>query len=177
MPTADAPVRNLIGANMSFRRAIFDMVGGFRDGMGRLGTLPMGCEETELCIRIHQQIPQAELLYRPAARVQHRVSSDRTKLRYFLSRCRAEGRSKAQVARFVGAQAGLSNERGYAMRTLPAGVVRGLGDGLRGDWNGILRAGAIVIGLAATTFGYAEGLWILRRQALPTEQPTAFMQP
>ncbi|HET7094259.1 MAG TPA: glycosyltransferase family 2 protein, partial [Thermomicrobiales bacterium] len=51
MPGQTAPVRNLIGANMSFRRCVLEAVGGFRSGIGRIGALPVGCEETELCIR------------------------------------------------------------------------------------------------------------------------------
>jgi GT2 family glycosyltransferase len=177
MPTIDAPVRNLIGANMSFRRAVFEAVGGFRDGMGRLGTLPMGCEETELCIRLRQHQPQAEIRYRPAAMVSHRIDAARTHFHYFLRRCRAEGRSKAQVARFVGSQAGLANERGYAMHTLPEGVVRGIGNSLRGDWHGLVRAGVIMLGLAATVVGYAEGRWMQQHQTRSDEQPTMFTQP
>src|SRR4051812_2715518 len=39
MPTALSPVRNLIGANMSIRREVFGLVGGFTDGIGRVGRL------------------------------------------------------------------------------------------------------------------------------------------
>src|SRR5437870_12619098 len=63
MPQTAAPVRNLIGCNMSFRRAVFAAVGGFHPAIGRVGTLPLGCEETELCIRVHQRWPQRVILY------------------------------------------------------------------------------------------------------------------
>ncbi len=44
------------------------------------------------------------------------------------------------------------------MRTLPQGVLRGLGDALlRRDPSGILRAGAIGAGLAITAAGYLMG--------------------
>ena len=91
------------------------------------------------------------------ARVAHLVPADRGSLSYFLSRCRAEGRSKALLARFVGASDGLSDERAYTARTLPRGVARGIGDALHGDLGGLRRAGAIVLGLATTTLGYATG--------------------
>jgi hypothetical protein len=42
--------------------------------------------------------------------------------------------------------------------TLPAGVLRGLRRGARGDWAGLLRAGAIIVGLMYTTLGYSFGL-------------------
>src|SRR4029450_4861451 len=73
MPTAPAPVRNLIGANMSFRRDALDTVGGFNDGLGRVGTRPLGCEETELGIRLRQWRTEVELLYEPTAARRHRA--------------------------------------------------------------------------------------------------------
>ena len=158
LPTQTQPVRNLIGCNMSFRREVFDAVGGFRNGMGRVGTLPVGCEETELCIRIQQHWTQAVFLYEPAARVQHRVSPQRATWDYFFSRCYAEGISKAQVARLVGTQAGLSSERKYTFSTLPRGVLLGVADSVRRlHPDGLTSSAAIVAGLGVTTAGYLRG--------------------
>jgi cellulose synthase/poly-beta-1,6-N-acetylglucosamine synthase-like glycosyltransferase len=56
LPETANRVRNLIGCNMSFRREVFQQVGGFRSGIGRIGLRPVGCEETELCIRLNQHI-------------------------------------------------------------------------------------------------------------------------
>jgi len=157
MPSAAAPVRNLIGCNMSFRREVFTAVGGFRSGIGRVGTLPVGCEETELCIRVRQHWPDRLMLYDPRVRVQHRVPTSRGRWAYFRSRCYAEGISKALVSRFVGSQDALSSERAYTMRTLPLGVARGLAAALQRDLAGPARAAAIVAGLAFTTAGYLRG--------------------
>ena len=157
MPERRAPVRNLIGANMSFRREVFARVGGFRSGLGRLGTRPLGCEETELCIRVRQRWPRAVMLYEPLARVQHRVAPHRARWAYFRARCYAEGLSKALVSRYVGAADGLATERTYTMQTLPGGVRRGVADALRGDPSGCTRTAAIVAGLAITAAGYLEG--------------------
>ncbi len=158
MPVEAAAVRNLIGANMSYRREVFEGAGAFTNGMGRIGTLPVGCEETELCIRASQIMPGTVFLFEPRARVRHRVPAGRATWKYFLSRCYAEGISKAQVARLVGAQQGLANERAYTLRTLPAGVLSGVRDAVTGrDGNGLLRAAAIVCGLAATSAGYLRG--------------------
>jgi hypothetical protein len=157
MPTGIGQVRNLIGANMSFRREIFTSVGLFRREMGRVGTNPVGCDETELCIRIRQRWPDHLLLYRPEALVRHRVPPKRSRWAYFRARCYSEGISKALVRRFVGAHDALSSERTYAIRTLPSGVVHGFADTIRGDLGGLLRAGAIVGGLAMTTTGFVRG--------------------
>jgi glycosyltransferase involved in cell wall biosynthesis len=157
MPQTPTTVRNLIGCNMSFRREVFGVVGGFRDGIGRVGTRPVGCEETELCIRVNQRWPNKKLLYDPAAQVYHRVPANRGTWHYFRTRCFSEGLSKALVAQLVGSKDGLSNERTYTFRTLPLGVLRGSIDALRLDLNGLRRAASIVGGLAFTTAGYLKG--------------------
>lgn len=169
MSTVTAPVRNLIGCNMSFRREIFEVVGGFQNGIGRIGTLPVGCEETELCIRVRQRWPDSVLLYEPRARVYHRVPESRANWRYFRSRCYAEGLSKAQVSRLVGARDGLASERAYTFRTLPRGVGRGLLDSLReGDLRGVRRAAAIIAGLSLTAAGYLAGVGAARVRLVDT---------
>jgi glycosyltransferase involved in cell wall biosynthesis len=171
MPEALAPTRNLIGCNMSLRRELFASIGGFRTGIGRIGTLPVGCEETELCIRARQRWPERELLFQPAARVRHRVPAIRGAWAYFWSRCYAEGISKAQVAHFVGSGDGLASERTYTLRVLPLGVLRGFRDTLCGDLSGAKRSAAIIAGLALTTAGFAKGM--LREQLKANrEQPT-----
>jgi glucosyl-dolichyl phosphate glucuronosyltransferase len=158
MPESQAPVRNLIGANMSFRRDVLTQVGGFRSEIGRIGTRPMGCEETELCIRARSAVPDGILLYEPRAAIQHKVPAIRAGWSYFVSRCYSEGLSKARVAGFVGAEDALSNERSYASRTLPAGVARGVMDVVvRRDASGLLRSAAIVVGLTVATAGYTVG--------------------
>jgi glucosyl-dolichyl phosphate glucuronosyltransferase len=158
MPAHRAPVRNLLGGNASFRREVFDRVGGFKTGIGRAqGKRPLGCEETEFCIRLNQQMPGAVIMFDNRATIWHRVSAERTRFAYYRSRCYAEGLSKAMVTRSVGAGDGLSSERRYTTRTLPMGVVRGLADALRGNRAGLARAGAIVAGLATTAAGYGAG--------------------
>jgi GT2 family glycosyltransferase len=157
LPRETAEVRNPIGANMAFRRRAFEAVGGFTDGIGRVGRTPLGCEETEFSIRLLQGIPGALILYLPEARVDHHVAPDRATWRYFVSRCWAEGISKALVAARVGEGDGLSSERSYVARTLPAGVLGGLRDARRGDRSGLLRAAAIILGLGITGAGFVRG--------------------
>ncbi len=158
VPEKTAPIRNMIGCNMSFRREAFEQVGGFRANMGRIGTVPLGCEETEFCIRLKQHWPNGSFIYEPKAKVDHRVPASRARFSYFQARCYAEGLSKALVAQFVGTGDGLSSERTYTFKTLPEGVLHGLGDFFRGDWAGLGRATAIITGLLITTTGYLIGL-------------------
>ena len=156
MPSSMTSVRNLIGANMSLRRTTLAAVAGFRSGIGRIGTRPVGCEETELCIRALQRWPGRRFVYEPRARVAHRVDATRTGWRYFLRRCYAEGQSKAQVARLCGARDALATERAYTVRVLPLGAVDALREAVRRRRPAqALAAAAIVAGLSATTAGYA----------------------
>jgi GT2 family glycosyltransferase len=155
MPTADAPVRNLVGANMSFRRDALLSVGGFRHELGRVASIPLGCEETELCIRAQLQLRDSIVLYRPSARVIHRVAPSRTSWRYFFARCHAEGVSKAVVSRAVGGARGLSSERRYVATTLPLGLAHGVADAIRtGNPRHLGRIVSISGGLAVTAAGY-----------------------
>ncbi|WP_051324520.1 glycosyltransferase family 2 protein [Candidatus Solirubrobacter pratensis] len=157
LPTRRAPVRNVIGASMSMRRDVFELAGGFQTGIGRVGPIPLGCEETELCIRARRRRGDGVFLYEPRSRVAHRVPEGRTTWSYFCSRCFAEGISKARVSSAAGPGDALASEREYVRRTLPAGVLRGIGDARRGDPWGLARATAIVMGLALTTLGYVAG--------------------
>ena len=155
LPEARQPVRNLFGGSMCLKREIFAEVGGFRHGVGRIATRPMGCEETELCIRARQRWPQKIFLYEPQASIQHTVPGSRANWNYFRARCFAEGQSKALVSRSVGARDGLASEWAYTLRVLPQGVLRGLADAFfKHSRMGLARAGAIIAGLMITTAGY-----------------------
>jgi GT2 family glycosyltransferase len=160
-------VRNLLGGNASFRRRVFDAVGGFPTGLGRTSasSRPLGCEETEFCIRVSQHLPGAIFLYEPGAVIWHRAPAARERFSYFLSRCYAEGLSKALVTRSVGVEDGLATEREYVRDALRKGVLRGVGQGVRGEPEGLTRTGAIVAGLGVTTWGYGIGRMRTRRTA------------
>ncbi|WP_405619654.1 glycosyltransferase [Streptomyces sp. NBC_01511] len=170
LPPGRVRVRNVLGGNASFRRTAFDSAGGFATGIGRDGgRRPLGCEETELCIRLTRALPHAVLLIDDRAVIHHKVPRSRTRFGYFRTRAYAEGLSKALVARSVGAGKGLESERRYTTRVLPAGVARGLRDAVRGPGRGrggAARAGAIVAGVLTTAAGYLVGTARARRGAV-----------
>lgn len=170
MPWQPTPVRNLIGANMSFRREVIERVGGFRTGVGQVGASMLRCDDTEFCIRVGQRWPQAQFLYLPQAAVFHHVPAERANWRYFRTRCYTEGLAKAQIAKLVGTQDGLSAEWDYTLRTLPTGVLQGLYDFIRHlDLTGLARAAAITLGFSLTTIGYLVGQ-LTDHLARPTTQ-------
>ena len=157
LPTKTAPVRNLIGCNMSFRRAIFDELGSFREGMGHVGGKPIGCDETEFSIRVLQHFPGSVLLYQPDAKVFHKVPASRSNWKYFISRCFLEGQSKALVTHYVGANDGLSSERKHMFITLPTAILRDIAETIfNKNIYGIVKSTSIFIGLLVTAWGYVH---------------------
>ncbi|HTI14606.1 MAG TPA: glycosyltransferase [Dictyobacter sp.] len=151
-------VRNPYGGCTCIRREVFTTVGGFRNGIGRIGARPLGGEETELAIRAKQRWPQRKFLYEPRAMIKHCVPPQRATWRYFFARCYAEGLSKAVISRYVGTKDALAAERRYTMKSLPQGIGRNVLQGLlHRDLSGFLRAGAIIAGLLVTASGYFSG--------------------
>jgi glucosyl-dolichyl phosphate glucuronosyltransferase len=71
------PVRDLMGANMSFRRDVFVEVGGFDSGLGRAEKHLAGGEEAALSMRLLSRRAGRVLVYEPRAVVRHRVSVER----------------------------------------------------------------------------------------------------
>ena len=171
-------VRNMIGANMSFRRDVLSAVGGFSHELGRMSTgiSGLGDEETAACIRASQLYPGGVFIYASQAQVEHRVPSSRTTWRYFRERCYGEGISKSHLARSVGSHDGLSSERRHAFVTLPAGVGRALRAFLGGDRAGLARAAALVGGLAYTGTGYIVGRLTRRAPSAPHPTPADTMK-
>jgi len=158
MPEGVSQVRNLIGCNMSYRREVLEALNGFRLGYG--------CDETEFCIRLGQRWPRRKLIYVPEAAASHFVPASRATFSRFLSRCYFEGGSKAVVAHLVGRNHGLALERAYTVSTLPRAVVEGAGALVRqGEWSGIRRSGAVVLGFAAASAGYVAGSLSLAESA------------
>jgi len=153
-----ADIRNPLGCNMAFRRAALAAVDGFREDVGRVGGRPLGCEETELCIRLRQATPTARIVSVPGAVVDHFVTPDRHRFTYFRRRCYAEGISKAVVTEAVGAGDGLSSERTYVTSALPRGLVNGVRSSVdTRRLDGAARSAAIVAGLGFTVAGYVRG--------------------
>ena len=154
VPSETAVVRNPFGGAMMVRRQAVLAAGGYSERLGRTGTYPSGCEETELCLRLRRQDPSVALVFEPATRIYHQVPRQRMTLRYLLRRCYAEGRSKAAVRRLAAAPDTLTTERSYALYTLSTGVLGGLIALCRGEVDGARRAAVIVLGLCAAAAGF-----------------------
>lgn len=155
LPGDGETIRNPIGCAMAFRRAAVVNAGGFSTSVGRLGSKPVGCEETELSIRIAGREPTKRIVHAVAAVVKHRVPRERQTMKYFTRRCFWEGVSKSRIARLSDAGSALSAEKGYVFRTLTRGV------GKRGrsfvhdlSPRHLTQSFAMMLGVAAASIGY-----------------------
>ncbi len=165
LPADGASIRNPIGASMVLRRAVFQSIGGFTSGLGRIGKTPLGCEETELCIRYTTAHPDERFVLARRAVVVHHVPPARVTLHYFVTRCYGEGLSKAMVSRLVGRGRGLESERSHLARAVPREFLESLGQLPSRPATGGRRAALLVTGVVATAFGYARGRVALRAGA------------
>jgi len=69
---------NPIGANMGFRKAVFDKIGLFHPGLGKTGNNPGLGEDVEFCRRVKNA--GFEILYLPDPLVWHEVDIERLQL-------------------------------------------------------------------------------------------------
>jgi GT2 family glycosyltransferase len=81
------------GANIAFRACDVSLVGGFSTAVGLRGRQLFAHEETDLCYRL-EEIGR-EIVYAPAAVVEHHVGAERLTPRWFLERHWAGGYSAA----------------------------------------------------------------------------------
>jgi O-antigen biosynthesis protein len=153
LPPDGADIRNPIGACMAVRRNALTAVGGFSVSLGRVGTLPVGCEETLMGIGIRHLRPDARIVRDERFAVDHVVPADRQRVSYFVRRCFHEGRSKALLAQAVGRADALSSERTYVLRVLMSALVRDAARAVRGRPSALAQAAVVVVGLAVTTVG------------------------
>jgi GT2 family glycosyltransferase len=168
MPDTRTEVRNLTGANMSFRSEVFEQL-EFFPGLGHAHGRSLGGTETDFCIRLAEALPARRIVYEPRARVHHRVPVERARFRYFLSRCYNEGLSKGVLSGRVGSRTGLASERTYVREILPAAArhtLREVGRNRRPA--SAAPVIAMAVGVSAAGSGYA--LSRLRRLTTVSER-------
>lgn len=101
LPEKKTTIRNPIGCNMSFKREVFSKIGFFEKTVGRKAANLVSGEETDLSIRILQELPESRIVYVPSARVLHRVPRKRSRFTYVIKRSFYEGFSIALITNHV----------------------------------------------------------------------------
>lgn len=126
LPNNKQSVRNPIGANMSFRRRIFQKVGFFNTPflIGRNAHFHnlLGAEEAQFSLRALRKIEFSKIIYDPAIIVNHLVPMRRLSIKYLITRAYREGYSKAAVSKLLKSYDVLSTERAYIKRLLLVSV-------------------------------------------------------
>jgi glycosyltransferase involved in cell wall biosynthesis len=123
-------VRNTFGPNMSFRREVFERVGGFNESLGfsHRGTSYIQAEEPEFALRMTAVLGRT-MVYDPAAIVYHKIPGSKLQVWTLLRRAFYQGYSKAWLQRHRVSRDPIAAERAYLRRMLlkaaPARARRG----------------------------------------------------
>ncbi|MFC7154830.1 glucosyl-dolichyl phosphate glucuronosyltransferase [Halomarina halobia] len=155
---ADGPgeVRNTFGSNISFRREVFDELGGFdTDIGGRRGDRHLQGGETELCARLRAEYGTG-VYYTPDAVVAHKIFDYRTDPLWLVRRAFWQGYSKRGMEVFVPESTG---EEGEFLGDLFTRFVPSRLRGLVADPSTERAAQllALLVLTAAVGFGYLYG--------------------
>lgn len=94
----EGEVRNTFGSNISFRREVFEELGGFDPEFGRQGDLNLQAEETAFCVEMNERYGSG-VYYNPAAVVAHKVFDYRTDPMWLVKRAFWQGHSKGIMDR------------------------------------------------------------------------------
>lgn len=152
-----ADVDCLLGGNMSFRREVFDELGGFRTDIGQVGTRPVGGDDLDYCLRVQERFVAARLVLDPDLDVARGSAPECPVFADFRTRCWNAGLTRAMIDRRPESPRRNVPAKLASPSGVPRAVVRGIGDGLRGETDGFRRAGAAVVGFGCTAAGYARG--------------------
>jgi len=90
------PGEHVFGVNCSFRRRVFEDLGGFDTALGRKGELFLEYEETDLLHKVRNK--GKDIVYSPEALVSHIIPSWRSTKRHFMKVAYGKGRTSAIVA-------------------------------------------------------------------------------
>jgi cellulose synthase/poly-beta-1,6-N-acetylglucosamine synthase-like glycosyltransferase len=148
LPTTTAPLRHLIGANMSVRRAAWHAVGGFQS---------VDFDDLDLCMRLADHFGPDRVYYAPAAVVHHYVPAERVTWRYFYRRCFYVNREKVQAFEDMRSAANLAAEREFVLRSLRVRVAADLRRGLAGQPAAFGSLGAMIGGISLAGLGHLRG--------------------
>ena len=84
-----------VGANMAFRREVFDRYGIFDPDFGVLGNIGIDADETDICYKIQRD--GKRLLYCPDALAYHCIEEDKMNWRWMIRRAYTAGKGSAMV--------------------------------------------------------------------------------
>jgi len=167
LPDRLAPVRHLIGANMSVRRKEMLAVGGFHAD---------DHDDMDLSHRIAHEHGSAAVLYEPQAEVRHYVAPERLTWSYFWRRCYFVNRSKVGAFAGMGDAGNIHAELRFSVGVLLA-LIPALLAAVTGHPERLLHAFVAVTGLAMAACGYLAGRLQLAQGRRPHLLTTGLHEP
>ena len=116
-------VRNTFGPNMSFKRQVFDQVGGFNENLGfsKRGESYIQAEEPEFALRMKQVLGKG-VIYNPHAIVYHKVTKSKLGAIALIRRAFYQGYSKALLRALDISKVAIHTERSYLRGLLSRGI-------------------------------------------------------
>ncbi len=107
-------VRNTFGPNMSFKKEVFEKVGGFSESLGfaRKGASYLQAEEPELALRMKQTLGKG-VVYNPHAIVYHKIPQSKLGVGILLRRAFYQGYSKALLGKLNVSADSIATEKSY----------------------------------------------------------------
>lgn len=148
LPTTTSPYPRLIGANMSVRADALKRVGGFHS---------IDFDDMDMCHRMVALGSTNSVVFTPSAMVYHYVPAERATWTYFWHRCLYVNRAKVRAHHDMGAASSFRPDVAFVVRTMTIGIKREVTLVFRGDWHGVLRIGAILVGVASSGAGNMIG--------------------
>lgn len=146
LPEVSGPVRHLIGANMSVRRAALLEVGGFHSD---------DHDDMDMCHRVAHLYGKDAVVFQPAATVAHFVPGERLRWRYYWRRCLFVNFGKVRAFGNMGEASDLQAELQFVGRALTRAAAAEARALRKGDVFAVARYGAL---LAAITLAGAGNL-------------------
>lgn len=151
------------GANLAFRRAVFDEIGLFDPHLGRKGQVLAGGEEIDVLMRIVRR--GGQVVYFPAARVRHKVEAFRLNKRYFRRWRYQCSRNEAMTMPVVHGGRRLFGVPLYILRQLAAAAWKTLTMAVQESADAAFRQEMIVWHF----LGLVDGLRVQANQKNPTQ--------
>jgi glycosyltransferase involved in cell wall biosynthesis len=145
------PSTPIFGGNFAFRRSVFERVGNFNPGLGRMGTRNTGGEDTEIYRRL--LAAGCDVRWVPQAVIHHRIQPHKLSRRYFLDLHYRQGRTEGMVKRGGGSRI----PPAYLAPQLWRAVSRAASIRLKQGRNHSLRAEMNVAYFAGYILGWASG--------------------
>jgi GT2 family glycosyltransferase len=156
-PRTVAPIKHMIGANMSARRQCLLEVGGFH---------AIDLDDMDICHRLAHRYPDGFIMYQPHAIVHHYVSRKRVTWEYFWRRCYHMNKVKVGTLAELGDAANLQSERDFVTKILTKQVLLHLREFAAGDVHAAARLAVSLGGTGLAGLGNLAGRAALRRDTI-----------